>query len=147
MLFNGNFAFFSIFHQSSMLFNGNFTIFHFFHPFFILFNENFTFFSLFTSFLYYLMGISRFFIVLSIFHIIQWEFKFLSFFINFPYYSMGILHSLGLRASGGDVWMYGRTDGWTDVWNSPLCPTGHRPFGTAAQKRRFYPKNGKKMDF
>ena len=33
----------------------------------------------------------------------------------------------------GDVWM----DGWTDrgtSGNSPLCPTGHRPFGAAAQK-------------
>ena len=36
----------------------------------------------------------------------------------------------------------GRTDGRTDVrtygrtsGNSPLCPTGHRPFGAAAQKR------------
>ena len=31
----------------------------------------------------------------------------------------------------------GRTDGRTDVrtsGNSPLCPTGHRPFGAAAQK-------------
>ena len=39
--------------------------------------------------------------------------------------------------------MYGRTDGRTDVrtygrtyGNSPLCPTGLRPFGAAAQKGR-----------
>ena len=34
---------------------------------------------------------------------------------------------------GGD----GQTDGWTYVQtygNSPLFPTGHRPFGAAAQK-------------
>ena len=34
---------------------------------------------------------------------------------------------------------YGRTDEWTDgrtYGNSPLCPTGHRPFGAAAQKGR-----------
>ena len=33
----------------------------------------------------------------------------------------------------------GRTDGWTDgrtSGNSPLCPTGHRPFGAAAQKEK-----------
>ena len=29
--------------------------------------------------------------------------------------------------------MDGRTDGQTSG-NSPLCPTGHRPFGAAAQK-------------
>ena len=28
---------------------------------------------------------------------------------------------------------YIRTDGWMSG-NSPLCPTGHRPFGAAAQK-------------
>ena len=31
----------------------------------------------------------------------------------------------------------GRTDGRTEGWtygNSPLCPTGHWPFGAAAQK-------------
>ena len=35
----------------------------------------------------------------------------------------------------------GGTNGWTDVWMdgrtygiSALCPTGHRPFGAAAQK-------------
>ena len=52
-------------------------------------------------------------------------------FANFPCYSMGIW---GLKAQGGmdghtDVRTYGRTYG-----NSPLCPTGHRPFGAAAQK-------------
>ena len=30
----------------------------------------------------------------------------------------------------------GRTDVWTSG-NSPLCPTGHWPFGAAAQKRNF----------
>ena len=33
------------------------------------------------------------------------------------------------RGRGGDGRTYGRTSG-----NSPLCPTGHRPFGAAAQK-------------
>ena len=28
----------------------------------------------------------------------------------------------------------GRKEGWTDVSKSPLCSTGHRPFGAAAQK-------------
>ena len=42
---------------------------------------------------------------------------------------------------GGDVRTDGRMDGRTDgrkdgrtSGNSPLCPTGHRPFGAAAQK-------------
>ena len=39
----------------------------------------------------------------------------------------------GLSSLGGDVWMDVWMDGWTSG-NSPLCPTGHRPFGAAAQK-------------
>ena len=41
--------------------------------------------------------------------------------------------NLRIESSGGgtDVRTYGRTYG-----NSPLCPTGHRPFGAAAQKGR-----------
>ena len=53
------------------------------------------------------------------------------YFVNFPCYSMGIW---GLRSFGG-----GRTYGRTYVrtsGNSPLCPTGHRPFGAAARKRQ-----------
>ena len=41
-----------------------------------------------------------------------------------------------MRNFGGGQ-TYGRTDGHTDgrtSGNSPLCPTGHRPFGAAAQK-------------
>ena len=41
---------------------------------------------------------------------------------------------MGLR---GLIW--GLTDEWTDIrmsGNSPLCPTGHRPFGAAAKKGR-----------
>ena len=49
---------------------------------------------------------------------------------------------------GGDGWKDGRTDGRTDerkdgrtegrtYGNSPLCPTGHQPFGAAAQKGAF----------
>ena len=34
---------------------------------------------------------------------------------------------------GGDGRTEGRTEGRTSG-NSPLCPTGHRPFGAAAQK-------------
>ena len=37
------------------------------------------------------------------------------------------------RPCGADLPTDGRTDGWTSG-NSPLCPTGHRPFGAAAQK-------------
>ena len=33
------------------------------------------------------------------------------------------------NGKGGDVRKDGQTSG-----NSPLCPTGHRPFGAAAQK-------------
>ena len=39
--------------------------------------------------------------------------------------------------TGGDVRKDGRTEGRTDrrtSGNSPLCPTGHRPFGAAAKK-------------
>ena len=41
---------------------------------------------------------------------------------------MGTWGSVALFGGGGwmDVWIYG---------NSPLCPTGHWPFGAAAQKR------------
>ena len=39
-----------------------------------------------------------------------------------------------LRPRGGDGRTDGRTEGWTSR-NSPLCPTGHWPFGAAAQKR------------
>ena len=39
-------------------------------------------------------------------------------------------------ANRGGGWMEGRTDGRTDVWKFPLCRTGHRPFGAAAQKER-----------
>ena len=43
----------------------------------------------------------------------------------------GLISGLrGLMAWGGD----GRTDGRTYVPNLPLCSTGHRPFGAAAQK-------------
>ena len=41
---------------------------------------------------------------------------------------------------GGWSSLGGRTDGQMDGWtsgNSPLCPTGHRPFGAAAQKARY----------
>ena len=38
----------------------------------------------------------------------------------------------------------GGTDGWTEgrlSGNSPLYPTGHRPFGASAQKRCKWEKN------
>ena len=50
---------------------------------------------------------------------------------------------LDLRPEAGFVRLEklpGGTDGRTDVrtyGNSPLCPTGHRPFGAAAQKGCF----------
>jgi len=43
------------------------------------------------------------------------------------------------KLQGGDVRTDGRSDGRTygrTYGNSPLCPTGHRPFGAAAQKGR-----------
>ena len=43
----------------------------------------------------------------------------------------------GMANRGGDVRKDGRTEGRTEgrtSGNSPLCPTGHRPFGAAAQK-------------
>ena len=79
---------------------------------------------------------------LAVRHMCQWESRIFAFFVNFPCYSMGILHFLNfpcysmefeaqkLQLGGGtDGWTYGRTSG-----NSPLCPTGHWPFGAAAQK-------------
>ena len=45
---------------------------------------------------------------------------------HFPCYSMGIWGLSSFRVGRG---MDGHTYG-----NSPLCPTGHRPFGAAAQK-------------
>ena len=43
----------------------------------------------------------------------------------------------GWSLGGMDRWMDGQTEGWTDgrmSENSPLWPTGHWPFDTAAQK-------------
>ena len=43
------------------------------------------------------------------------------------------LRSVDLRPNwpkGRDVWK----DRRTDIWKFPLCSTGHRPFGAAAQK-------------
>ena len=42
---------------------------------------------------------------------------------------------------GGD----GRTEGRTSG-NSPLCPTGHRPFGAAAQKGKVYGKEQRREE-
>ena len=45
----------------------------------------------------------------------------------------------GWSLGGMDRWMDGQTEGWTDgrmSENSPLWPTGHRPFDTAAQKSK-----------
>ena len=59
------------------------------------------------------------FYISSIFHVIQWNLR---------------LRSFG---GGGDVMTRGHTDGQMDrltSGNSPLCPTGRRPFGAAAQK-------------
>ena len=39
----------------------------------------------------------------------------------------------GLRGVWRGVWTYVRMDGWM-YGNSPLCPTGHWPFGAATQK-------------
>ena len=51
---------------------------------------------------------------------------------------------------GGDGWTYVRTYGRMDVrtygrmdGNSPPCPTGHRPFGAAAQKREIEQKQAR----
>ena len=39
----------------------------------------------------------------------------------------------GRKDGRTEGWKDGRTEGRTSG-NSPLCPTGHRPFGAAAQK-------------
>ena len=56
-------------------------------------------------------------------------------FVNFPCYSIGGLHYVNFPDP--------------DVRNgSPLCPTGHRPFGAAAQKgeSQMKPKSQMKMN-
>ena len=72
-----------------------------------------------------------FFISLSIFHVIQWEFCISS-----------IFHVIQWEHEAQKLWCEGGTDGCTDgrtyrrhtSGNSPLYPTGHRPFGATAQK-------------
>ena len=110
----------------------------------MIFNGTFAFSQFFVMLPCYSMGISNCFHFSSIFHVIQWEICiFLLFckfsmlfngkfaFSQYPCYGKGIW---GLRSFGGmDGWM----DGWMDrcmYRNSPLCLTGHRPCGTAAQK-------------
>ena len=90
-----------------MIFNGSFASFPISHQFSTLFNGNFTFFSFFGQFSMLFNG----------------ELAFCQFSMLFN----GNLRigSLG----GGNGRTYGRTYG-----NSPLCSTGHRPFGAAAQK-------------
>ena len=51
------------------------------------------------------------------------------------------------RGLGGDGQTYGRMDRRMDGWtsgNSPLCPTGHRPSGAAAQKGNPMIEKGKR---
>ena len=76
------------------------------------------------------MGISHFIHFSSIIHVIQWE-----------VYILSISHVIQLEFENLEAWggqmdgrMFGRTYGQT-YGNSPLCSTGHRPFGAAAQKR------------
>ena len=88
----------------------------------MLFNGNFIFFSISISFLCYSMESLYLF--------------------NYPWYSMGSLHFVIFLFYSMGIWKFrslggGRTYGRTDVrrsGNSPLCPTGHRPFEAAAQK-------------
>ena len=65
---------------------------------------------------------------------------FFCFFVNFPCYSMGSLHFVNFPCYSMGIWgskTFKGGDVRTDVRNgSPLCPTGHRPFGAAAQKER-----------
>ena len=60
------------------------------------------------------------------------------FFINFPCYLMGSLHIINFPRYSMGIWglrSFGGGDGQTYTINgSPLCPTGHWPFGAAAQK-------------
>ena len=107
MLFNENFIFFSFFYQSSMLFN-----------------RNFAFFKFFINFPCYLVGNLYFSIFFCKFSIL---FNGMFSFCHFPMLFNGNLRIEKL--GGGDVRTDVRTSG-----NSPLCPTGHQPFGAAAQK-------------
>ena len=89
----------------------------------------------------------------AIFHDFQWEFcissisrqfamlfngNYTFFFINFPCYLMGSLHIINFPRYSMGIWglrSFGGGDGQTYTINgSPLCPTGHWPFGAAAKK-------------
>ena len=82
-----------------------FAFFKIFHQFAMVLNHNFIF------FLYFL----------SIFFVIQWK-----------VYILSISHVIQSKFEAWEVWGGGWTDGHTEIHP---CPTGHRPFGTAAQKQ------------
>ena len=102
----------------------------------MIFNGTFAFSQFFVMLPCYSMGISNCFHFSSIFHVIQWEICIFLLFCKFSmlfkgkfaFHQLSMLFNENLRLEklwGGrmNVWTYG---------NSPLCPTGHRPFGAAA---------------
>ena len=93
----------------------------------------------------YSIGISHFLTSIKFSMLFNGNFIFFSFLYQFSMlfngnfaflqFSMLFNGNMRLRSFGG-----GGMDGWTDgrsSGNLPLCPTGHRPFGAAAQKRKF----------
>ena len=111
----------------------------------MLFNRNFAFFQFFINLPCYSMGILHFSQFSLIFYVIQWEIcNFLLFckfsmlfngkfvFCQFPMLFNG---NLRLEKLPGGGRMEGPTEGRKEgrtSRNSPLCSTGHRPFGAAA---------------
>ena len=110
----------------------------------MIFNGTFAFSQFFVMLPCYSMGISNCFHFSSIFHVIQWEICIFLLFCKFAmlfngkyaFYQLSMLFNGNLKLEklrrGGT---YGRMYGWTygrTYGNSPLCPTGHRPFGAAA---------------
>ena len=86
----------------------------------MIFNGSFAFLQFLVNLPCYSMGITHFF------------------FINFPCYLMGSLHIINFPRYSMGIWglrSFGGGDGQTYTINgSPLCPTGHWPFGAAAKK-------------
>ena len=92
-----------------------------------------------SNFPWYSMGVLNFVNFLLICHVIQWEFHIFLIFLQFSMlfngkfasYQFSMLFNGYLRLE--KHWGGERMEEWTSG-NSPLCPTGHWPFGAAAQK-------------
>ena len=117
----------------------------------MLFNRNFAFFQFLVNLPCYSMGILHFSQFSLIFYVIQWESCNFSLFCKFSMLFNGklvfcqfpMLFNGNLRLE--KLWG-GRTDRRTNVrtsGDSPQYPTGHRPFGAAAQKGKKKRKENK----